>query len=94
MQIDFLAQAEKESQMKTGQDFFKCLSRFQFILNLWYATCSAGEDSSMQNMAAELFEMRISYILSTWMSKLQGAFHHWCNKNGPFFFLPQTEEHD
>lgn len=28
-----------------------------------------------------------------WMSKLLGAFHHWNNKNGPFFF-PQTEEYD
>lgn len=59
----------------------------QISVYLKYATCSAGEDSNMQNVAAEPFEIRVSYILSAGMSKLQGAFLHWCNKNGPFFFF-------
>lgn len=47
---------------------------------------TAGEDSGLQNVAAELFESGFSCILSTGMAKLLGAFHHWYNKNDPFFF--------
>lgn len=37
---------------------------------------SAGEDSGLQNVTAELFESGISCILSTGTSKLLGPFHH------------------
>lgn len=54
---------------------------------------STEEDPGLQNVAVELFESGISWILSTGTSKLWGAFHHCCNKNDPFFF-PQTEEYN
>lgn len=47
---------------------------------------SAGEDPGLQNVAAELFESGISCILFTGTSKLLGVFHHFSNKNDPFFF--------
>lgn len=47
---------------------------------------NAGEDPGLQNVAAELFESGISCILFTGTSKLLGVFHHFSNKNDPFFF--------
>jgi len=82
----FLGTSQKEFTDVDWSRFFKCWSWFQVIWSLSYAIWSAGEDPGLQNVAAELFEIRISYLLSTCTSKLLGSFHHRCNKNGWFLF--------
>lgn len=62
--------------MWSGQSFSNVSPDFRLAYIFDMPLETAGEDSGLQNVAAELFESGFSCILSTGMSKLLGAFHH------------------